>query len=582
MSPTLTEQVRDALATFSSASRLYDLTVNNAELAGELMVEAFAADDGLQALGHRDVIVLGTSAHLNLAGLLGKQARLDISLANRNRSAFHGVITRAASLGSNGSLTRYRLRLSPWLSQLSLVRHSRVWENRTIIEIVDSVLQPYAHAQWRWSDDVGPFMADAAARSYCCQYRESDLDFIRRVLTEEGLTWRFEDTDEYQQMVLFADSTQPGAVPEDASSEAAGGIRYHGARSGENSDTVQSLTTGRSLISSHSTLLSYDYKSKKIIATSVATRQQGGTNLPVLEHYEAPGQYAFTNVRQARRYAVMYAEALEARGARWSMRSTVRTLRAGTRFTLLNGPFARDGATPSYVALQVCSVGVNNLPARAGAALAELFGPLPELLKEALPQAGDEMLAQAVAQAQATGYANWFDAISATTPWRALHLDDAGDETFSQAAVTHQSVGLGAHLGAAKRNSSVLSDKAAPLAATLEALSGMLSSADLEAALQDGKAKAVAPTEGKLPHSTDPLIAITARGGLGISSGQSTQLASGETVVVISGQDTEYISGGQLRLHTGQAIGMLAGAVAPGEGGVGTELIAAQGAVDLQ
>ena len=45
-------------------------------------------------------------------------------------------------------------------------------------------------------------MADAVPRSYCCQYRESDLAFIERLLAEEGLAWRFEETDEGQRMVL--------------------------------------------------------------------------------------------------------------------------------------------------------------------------------------------------------------------------------------------------------------------------------------------------------------------------------------------------------------------------------------------
>jgi uncharacterized protein (DUF2345 family) len=49
-----------------------------------------------------------------------------------------------------------------------------------------------------------------------------------------------------------------------------------------------------------------------------------------------------------------------------------------------------------------------------------------------------------------------------------------------------------------------------------------------------------------------------------------------------SGQDTQFVSGGQMRMQTGQAIGVLGGAVKPGEGGVGLQLIAARDAVDIQ
>ncbi|MFS2140619.1 hypothetical protein, partial [Duganella sp. Dugasp56] len=61
MSVALIERITAALAQFSSATRLYELTLaqdDNAELgAGGLLVEAFAADDGVQDAGARDVIV---------------------------------------------------------------------------------------------------------------------------------------------------------------------------------------------------------------------------------------------------------------------------------------------------------------------------------------------------------------------------------------------------------------------------------------------------------------------------------------------------------------------------------------------
>jgi uncharacterized protein (DUF2345 family) len=65
-------------------------------------------------------------------------------------------------------------------------------------------------------------------------------------------------------------------------------------------------------------------------------------------------------------------------------------------------------------------------------------------------------------------------------------------------------------------------------------------------------------------------------------AGQDIQLANGETVSVTSGGDSQFISGGQMRVHSGQAIGVLAGAVNAGEGNVGLQLIAAKDAIDYQ
>ncbi len=839
MPTSLIDQVRDALLTFTASSRLYELTVGE-ERKGRLLVEAFAADEQLQHTGSRDIICLSTDAFIAPASLLGQVARLQISLANRSRTGFHGLITQACMLGSNGGLTRYRIRVQPWLWQLSQVRNSRAWEEKTVIEIVDDVFEAYSpQAQWRWSDEVGPFMDAGMPRSYCCQYRETDLDFVTRLLTEEGLAWRFEDIEDGHRLVIFADSGQLSAVPEDPSSADGGGIRYHAAHLGEASDTIQSMTTHRNIMAGTSTLLSYDYKAKKIVKASVPTKMAAGKNMPHMEYFDAPGQYAFANASQAERHALLQAEALESRAATWQFRSTVRTLRCGTHFTLNDCPFTRDGAAPTYMVWRVRSIGVNNLPTLAAEGLAELFGAIPELLGEALLTADPEYLERAIRQATDSGYANWFDALISDTPWRPMHgdaegvehtcptptawgsqsaivvgrdgetvpsgadevycdalgrirvrfhwqdpnsnagtwvrvaqrsagggmgvqfiprigmevhgqfiendidrpvvvgalyngcgesddqafvgahdhaasgqgnlasgnspvwhgaspgtaghsnkaalwgvrskefggrgynqllfddtdeqgrvqlrsthagselnlghlihgadnyrgsfrgtgaelrtddygsvragagllissykmrhagnaRDPAGDnaagiamlkqatklaETFSQTAVTHLTVGLASHMGSEKVNTSVLDDKESPLKALLTAASGMLSGDSLKGARADAGAKATAPADGKLPHSTDPIVAIAAQAGLGVSAGQDMQLASGEMVTLMSGQDSEMVAAGKLRVHTGQAIGVLGGAMAAGDNGLGLQLIAAQDDVDVQ
>lgn len=855
MSKVSVEQLSNALVQFSSLTRLYQLTVGEGRTepgSGGLLVEAFCASDALQEVGARDVIVLSTSAHMDLASLLGQAATLDVSLADGTRSRFAGDISEVAMLGSDGGFARYRVRISPWLWRLGQVRNSRVWQDKTVIEIVDSVFeacQPLA--RWRWSDETSPFMAKAMPRSYCCQYRESDLDFVRRILTEEGLCWRFEQGEDGPGMVLFADSSQPSAVPEDPSSARGAGIRYHGVSSVEQHDTVQELVAQRRLQVSLTTVLSADYKSKQSVAASSPSHLPCPPRLPVLESYDVPGQYAYTNREQATRYADLQMQGREARSQLWRGRSTVRTLRAGTRLGIVSLPRSEPGDSPAFTILRVTSVGVNNLPPPAQHALAELFGPIPELLEEF--RHGEAMcgdLALVIEQASRTGYANCFEAIPADLPWRAqlpgsggrshpkptafgaqsavvigpdgndipngadelycdrlgrvrirfhwqdsggascwvrvaqrsagggmgsqflprigqevlvqclendidrpiivgtlyngqgeggitptpggrgdahsrqpvfesahdhrvsgqgnlaggnspvwhgasadsaghrngaaqwgirskefggsgynqllfddtdgqgrvqlkcthaaselnlghlIHAADnyrgsfrglgaelrtdaygavragagllvssyetvhsatvrgpAGDnaasiamltqasalaKTFSAAAQTHQTVALASHAGATRADTSVIDGEAAPLQGLVKAMSGMVSGSSLDSAKSDASAKNTSGGEGKLPHSTDPILAIAAKDGFGASAGQSLQLANGETISLMSGLDTQFVTGGQMRIHTGQAIGVLGGAVGAGEGGIGLQLIAATDAIDIQ
>uniref|UniRef100_UPI003CF91C53 DUF2345 domain-containing protein n=1 Tax=Massilia sp. TWP1-3-3 TaxID=2804573 RepID=UPI003CF91C53 len=155
-------------------------------------------------------------------------------------------------------------------------------------------------------------------------------------------------------------------------------------------------------------------------------------------------------------------------------------------------------------------------------------------------------------------------------------------ETFSQAATTHKTVALAAHAGAAKANKSTLDERAAPLKALLKTVSGMVGKDSLGTARSDASGKNTTPDADKIPHLSDAVIAIAAKAGLGVSAGQSMQLANGETVTLSSGTDMQFITGGRARMQTGQAIGVLGGAVKPGEGDLGLQMIAAQGAIELQ
>jgi uncharacterized protein (DUF2345 family) len=155
-------------------------------------------------------------------------------------------------------------------------------------------------------------------------------------------------------------------------------------------------------------------------------------------------------------------------------------------------------------------------------------------------------------------------------------------ETFSDVAVKHGTVGLASHMGAHKANASMLDEKEAPLKSLLTAVSGMVGDASLDAAQADAGERNSGAGAGKLPHSADPIIAITAKDGLSMSAARDLQMAAGETATVMSGVDTQLSTGGQMRIHTQQTIGMLGGAVKPGEQDIGVQIIAARDPIDVQ
>ncbi len=427
-------QLLSRLLRFSAATRLYRL-----EIAGQpedrFLVEAWAAVESLHAVGATELIVLSLDTEVAARSLLGSLATLNSRLAEGGMCRSTGLIHEVAKLGGDGGFGRYRLRMAPWPWLLSQASTSRVWQDKTLIEVVEDVFREFPqHADWHWSADALAYLARVPPRSYTVQYRQTHLDFISRLLAGEGLSWRIEEhapSPQGHRLVIFADSTARSAFPEDPTSAAHDGIRFQGARELDQQDGIQALAACRSLQAASCTLLSYDYRNKQAITASIPTHHDfGGRDAPRLESYDSAGPVT-DDKDAADRHARLMMEAAEASNKRWLGRSTVRSLRAGARFTLRQGPLA--GKEREYAVLAVLSVGFNNLPADTQAALAELFGPLPILLEDALHaclkvatvgeiQAPDRSL---IDLARRMGHAKLFEAIRADIVWR----PDLGDGT---------------------------------------------------------------------------------------------------------------------------------------------------------
>jgi type VI secretion system secreted protein VgrG len=112
----------------------------------------------------------------------------------------------------------------------------------------------------------------------------------------------------------------------------------------------------------------------------------------------------------------------------------------------------------------------------------------------------------------------------------------------------------------------------------------MVSQDSEDAAAADAEQKNTATGEDKLPHNTDARLTIAAQAGWMLSAGQDIQVTAGETITWGAGQDISWAIGGSQRIHSAQAIGVLVGAVAPGDkaAGKGITLIAGQGDIEVQ
>ncbi|MEH3625594.1 type VI secretion system tip protein VgrG [Enterobacter roggenkampii] len=122
----------------------------------------------------------------------------------RSGKSVHGRVTRLEWLSTSKDQSHYRLTLSSRLALLGYTRQCAVFQNQSVPEVVEQVLRRHGLE--------GPDFEFRLERTYppreiITQWRETDLEFIQRILSEVGIYWRTEMDDvRGLDTYIFADS----------------------------------------------------------------------------------------------------------------------------------------------------------------------------------------------------------------------------------------------------------------------------------------------------------------------------------------------------------------------------------------
>ena len=344
------------------------------EAIGPLPVAPDAPAAATQLVIH----VLAGDAHLELKQLMGQPVLLELLTAHSTTELrpWSGHVTSFALLGSDGGLARYRLVIQPWLTFLGHNQDSWVFQDKTVMEIVDEIFNDHAGQgrltpQWRWE------LSDPTVyprRSMSIQYQESDLAYVHRLLREEGLFYWWEHEgkgEEGSHTLVIADHN--GAFKPNQQSR----VRFTQAGAVLKEDSFSRVASHARVQTASLELASGDYRTLQL-----RPQQQTGQNLSAgLSHLSAadlPGAYAYEDSTQGERLLRRQMEALDARRHWGHATGTVRTAAPGSHFTLVDHPVhnGSDAARDQLVILRAQHSARNNLWADHKAQVLSLLGQL--------------------------------------------------------------------------------------------------------------------------------------------------------------------------------------------------------------
>ena len=168
-------------------TRMCKLTPPEGFGANDLLVGRLSATEAISRLFQIELDLLSPKPDIPPGRLLGQPLQVSIELDNGRRRFFHGLVSRVSQGETEGRLFVYRVEVVPWLWMLSRNVDCRIFQNQTVPQILETVFTD--HGFKGLFDITAPGLS--TPREYCVQYRESDLNFVSRLMEEEGLFYFF-------------------------------------------------------------------------------------------------------------------------------------------------------------------------------------------------------------------------------------------------------------------------------------------------------------------------------------------------------------------------------------------------------
>ena len=267
------------------------------------------------------------------ADLLGTQATVKLLRADGEFRYINGWVTAVDLGGAVGRFDLYRVELRPWLWHLTLGADCRIFQEKNVVQVIEAVFADYSSA----NVDTTKLSGTPRTRPYCVQYRESDFNFVSRLMEEEGIWYYFRHVDGQHTLVLCNAAGAHSALPE-------GSLAWSHADGGDHTrqDIITEWRYKQQLRSLKFTHDDYDHEKP---AQSLLESDQRTVGYPTpgdLEVYDWPGIHAYPgngeNVSTGEAHAKLAVNRFETGHLVANVTTPCRSIAAGSTFDFVDHP----------------------------------------------------------------------------------------------------------------------------------------------------------------------------------------------------------------------------------------------------
>ncbi len=288
----------------------------------KVLLKSVSINEQLGRLFQMEVELHSEDRAIKFEDIVGTSATVKLKMPNGQTRYFNGVVSRFVQEEHEQSFARYRATLVPWLWLLTRTADCRIHQNKKVPDIIEEVFKDHGFSDYKLklSGSYSPW-------EYCVQYRETDFNFVSRLMEQEGIYYFFEHQDGKHTLVL-ADS--PSAHE---SFEGYDTLVYRPptTRQEENKETVTDWVIEKEVQPGMYVVSDFNFTTPKAAVTGNAnvSRQHQRADY---EMFDYPGEFETRDEGEG--YAKLRVQELQARHEILRAQATVRGIAAGCKFTL--------------------------------------------------------------------------------------------------------------------------------------------------------------------------------------------------------------------------------------------------------
>ncbi|MDX2427109.1 MAG: type VI secretion system Vgr family protein, partial [Xanthomonadales bacterium] len=310
-------------------------------LGSKLVVQSMSGDEALGGLFNYNLELLSQDFELHFDQVVGQQVTVALELPEGKRH-FNAFITEFRYLGHSDRYARYQATLRPWLWFLTRTSDCKIFQEKKVPDIIKEVFREngMSHFEDRLTGNYREW-------EYCVQYRETDFNFISRLMEQEGIYYYFEHSEDKHTLILTDDMGTHKPFPKFET------IPYcppTGQMSVQEDDHLQHWAVTQSIQPEQYAIQDFDFKKPRVDMLS-RFNLPGNHDYPGgdPEIFDYPGEYVETD--DGMHYVEIRLQELRGQFEKVNAGGPCRGMSAGCLFTLEDYP--REDQNKEYLVLAV-------------------------------------------------------------------------------------------------------------------------------------------------------------------------------------------------------------------------------------